>query len=236
MKSKYVLILAVVFGILSAYMIYDYLNKVEQSLTNVQYGEVVVASGDIGAKTLIAGDMIQVKKVPVEYIHPQAVTKKEEAIGKLTLSPLIQGEQVLKKKISGQNDAKNGLAYIIPPGKRAVTVPIDEVSGIAGLIRPGDRVDVAATVNIPDSSGTKEIPYSLVVLQDITVLAVGKTMDDKDAKNQLESKTLTLAVTVEQSRPLILASQKGNIRLMLRYPADDSTVYTTPYKATNFIQ
>lgn len=237
MKNKYILILAVIFGLLSAYMIYDYLYKVEQSLSNVKYGQVVVAAGDIAAKTRITDEMLQVKKVPLEYIHSQAVLKKEDALGKLTVFPVVQGEQVLKNKIAGQNDVKNGLAYIVPVGKRAVTVAVDEVSGISGLIKPGDRVDVAATINIPDISGTKESPYSLIVLQDLTVLAVGKILEDKsDGKAQPDSKTLTLAVTVEQSRPLILASQKGSIRLMLRSPADDSIYNTTPFKAANFLQ
>ncbi|MFZ5754764.1 MAG: Flp pilus assembly protein CpaB [Bacillota bacterium] len=237
MKNKVIIILSIVFGLLTSYLIYDYLTKVEQSMTNMQYGEVVVAAGDVTGKTLLTAEMLEIKKMPVDYIHPQAARKKEEVTGSITLAPLTQGEQVLKKKIAKQSDMKNGLAYIVPVGKRALTLAVDEVSGIAGLIKPGDHVDVVATVNIPDPSGLKETPHSLVVLQDLQVLAVGRTLDDKgDGKSTVENKTVTVAVTVEQSRPLVLASQKGTIRLMLRSPVDTGVVNTTPYRAANFLQ
>lgn len=237
MKSRYIILLSLIFGLLTGYLIYDYLIKVERSINNIQYDSVVVAAVDVPAKSRVSESMLELKKAPVEYIHPQAVRKKEGAVGAITVAPLIKGEQVIKNRITTQSEVKNGLAYLVPVGRRAVTVAVDEVSGVAGLIRPGDRVDVAATVNIPDSSGQREIPYSLVVLQDLQVLAVGKAMEDQgDGKNTFDSKTLTLAVTVEQSRPLILASQKGSIRLMLRSPLEKDTVSTTPFKAANFIQ
>ena len=235
MKSRYIILLSIVFGLLTGYLIYDYLVKAERAINTIQYDYVAVAAIDVPAKSRVSGEMVEMKKVPVEHIHPLSIRKKEGAVGAITVVPLIKGEQVLKNRITQQAEVKNGLSYLIPVGKRALTVAVDEVSGIAGLIRPGDHVDVAATVNIPDSSGQREVPNSLVVLQDLQVLAVGKAMEDRgDGKTSFDSKTLTLAVTVEQSRPLILASQKGNIRLMLRSPVDPGTVYTKPFKAEDF--
>lgn len=236
MKSKTIIILAMFFGLLTGYLIYDYLIKLEQSVTNLEYTEVVVAEKYIPAKTLITADMVAAKKIPVDYKHPQAAGKKEEVVGNISLAPFVEGEALLRQKIASISEVKNGLAYAVPPGKRALTVSVDEVSGVAGFIKPGDRVDVVATVNIPDSSGTKETPYAIVVLQDLTVLAVGKESQEKvDSKVAGDYKTVTLAVTVDDSRPLVLASQKGNIRLMLRTPADNSQVPTYPFKATNFL-
>lgn len=237
MKNKYIIILSLVFGLLTGYFIYDYLIKVEQKVSNIQYGQVVVAKTDVSAKSLITGEMLEIKNVPVEYIHPQALRQKEEALGSIAVAPIIQGEQVLKKKIAVPKDVKYGLAYAVPPGKRAMTVPVDEVSGIAGLVKPGDRVDVAAVVNIPEPGLQKESPYALVVLQDLLVLATGRTLEDKtDNKGGQSYTTVTLAVTVEQSQPLFLASQKGNIKLMLRSPVDDSKNPTRPFKAEHFLQ
>jgi pilus assembly protein CpaB len=236
LKNKHVIALSILFGLLTAYLIYDYLTKVERSMNNVQYGEVVMAAADIPAQTLVTGEMLQVKKVAAEYIHPLAARKKEEVIGRITVAPVAAGEQVLKKRLAGPSEAKHGLSYLIPAGKRAVTVAVDDVSGISGLIRPGDRVDVAATVSIPGEREQKEIPYTLVILQDLQVLAVGKTLEDKsEGQTPLEYKTVTLAVTVEQSQPLVLASQRGSIRLMLRSPVDSSLVDTAPYRAEHFL-
>jgi len=234
LKNKYVIFISIIFGLITAYLIYDYLIRVEQSMNNVQYGEVVVAAADVSAKTRVTHEMLQVKKIPVEYIHPLAARKKEEAAGSITTVPLFQGEQVLKKLIVAPGEVKNGLAYAVPEGKRAVTVAVDEVSGISGFIKPDDRVDVAAVINLPE--GQREIPHSLVVLQNIQVLAVGKILEDRtDGKNPIEYKTVTLAVTLEESRPLILASQKGSIRLMLRSPVDNSTFHTVPIKPAYFL-
>lgn len=236
MKSKYVIFISLILGLLTGYLIYDYLIKVERSVTNIQYGEVVVAAVDVAAKTQVTEDMLQVKKVPVEYIHPQAAGKKDEVIGMITTAPLIQGEQVLKKKIVAPGEVKNGLAYAVPQGKRAITVAVDEVSGVSGFIKPGDRIDVAAVINLPEPGAQKEQPFSLVVLQNLQVLAAGKVLEDRtNGSNAAEYKTVTLAVTVEQSRPLLLADQKGTIRLMLRSPVDDSIFSLMPYKPAYFL-
>lgn len=220
---------------LTGYLIYDYLVKVERSMSNVTYGEVIVAAVDVPAKTLLEGEMLKVQKVPVEYIHPLAVRNRDELVGRITVAPLVGGEQILAKKIAKEGEPRYGLSYLVPVGKRAVTVLVDEVSGIAGLIKPGDSVDVAAVVNLPDSMQQREVPHALVVLQDVEVLAVGRVMAEGGNQNALEYDTVTLAVTVEQSRPLILANQKGNIRLMLRSPVDDGIVQTRPFGAEDYV-
>lgn len=237
MKSKYIAVFSIIFGLLTAYLIYDYLIKLEKSVDNTRYGEVVVAAVDVTNKTQVTDEMLQVIKMPIDYIHPLAVRSKNAAVGKITNTSLSQGEQILQKKLVASGEVKYGLSYAVPVGRRAVTVAVDDVSGISGLIRPGDKVDVAAVINLPDQSGQKEVPNGLVVLQDIQVLAVGKTLEDKtDGKKPLEYKEITLAVTVEESRPLILASQKGNIRLMLRSPVDKSIFDTVPFGPKDFLR
>lgn len=229
MKNKFIVLLCLASGLLTGYLIYSYLKGVEQSLSNIEYGEVIVAAIDIPAKTEIRNEMLATKKIPLEYIHSQAVREKDDLIGSITLSPLLKGEIFLNGKVVQKGKVEQGLAYKIPAGKRAVTLAVNEVSGIAGLIRPGDHLDIAATVSIPE--GEREIPYTLIVLQDIEVLAVGRTMTEKDVP---ETKTVTLAVTVEDARPLILAAQKGNIQLLLRSPVDSSIFNTVPFKAEHF--
>ena len=237
MKSRYIILISLILGLLTGYLIYDYLIKAERSMTNIQYGEVVVAAIDVAAKTQVTGEMLEVIKIPVEHIHPLAAKNKEEVTGRITTAPLFQGEQVLTKKIVAPGEVKNGLAYAVPPGKRAITVAVDEVSGISGFIKPGDRIDVTTVVNIPDTGTNRETPYSLVVLQNLQVLAAGRTLEDRTGgAGPADYKTVTLAVTVEESRRLLLADQKGSIRLMLRSPVDESTFHTTPFKAADFLR
>lgn len=234
LKNRRIYVIAIIFGLLTCYFIYDYLTKVEGKITNIQYDKVVVAAGEIKSRTKITGEMLRICEIPQEYIHPNALHEKKEVIGAITTVDLMEGETILQQKIVKQGDVKHGLSFIVPQGKRAVTVPVDDVSGIAGLIRPGDSVDVAAVVDIKDIKTQREIPYSLIVLQNIEVLAVDQNLH-KGQKSE-EAKNVTLAISVKDSIPLLLASQKGVIRLMLRSPIDNSTFVTTPFNPSDFLK
>ena len=233
MKNRSMVLLAIIFGALTCYLIYDYLTGIEKKATNIELSKVVVTSADISAKTILSPEMLQIKELPEEYIHPLAFRKAEDAVGRVVTAQLAKGEQLLTTKTAKWGETKEGLSYIIPSGQRAMTVATDEISGVAGMLKPGDRVDVAAVLNIVDLQTQKEVPFSFVVLQNILVLAVGKNMD---SAGQSDAKNITLAVTVEQSRPLLLASQKGAIRLMLRSPLDSGTVATQPIKPADILK
>ncbi|MDD2401484.1 MAG: Flp pilus assembly protein CpaB [Clostridia bacterium] len=239
MKNKWIYLLAVVFGLLTSYLIYDFLVKVENKMVNENTEEVVIVSCDVTSSTLLDSKMVSIKELPVDVIHPQALRKTEDAIGTISIVPLVEGEQLLKSKIVTKDDVKNGLAYLVPPGKRAMSIPVDEVSGVAGLLKPGDRVDVMAVASIPDSSGENESLYSFVVLQDVGILAVGGNLEigkNQDKNKQVGKSTLTLAVTVEEARVLLLANQKGVIRIILRSPIDTDTVQAMPFQTRDFFK
>jgi len=233
LKNRNMVLLAIIFGVITCYLIYGYLTGIEKKVTNVELSKVVVTTGDIHTKTVLTPEMLQIKELPEEYIHPLAFRKIEDAVGRVVTVQLAKGEQLLTVKTAKWGETKEGLAYTIPDGQRAMTVAIDEISGIAGLIKPGDCVDIAAVLSIVDLNTQKETPYSFIVLQNISVLAVGKNMD---SAGQSDAKNITLAVTVEQSRPLLLASQKGSVRLMLRSPLDSGTVSTQPLKPADILQ
>ncbi|HHY06818.1 MAG TPA: Flp pilus assembly protein CpaB, partial [Clostridia bacterium] len=154
------------------------------------------------------------------------------------LTSLVKDEPLLTSKLATPGEVKNGLAYLVPVGKRAISIAVNEVSGLAGLLQPGDRVDVAAIMSFPDGRGGEEVS-ALIVVQNIPILAVGKQMDEKGKKIGSESgeqKTITLAVTIKEAQALLLAGQKGSLRLLLRSPVDDSMEGTVPFTARDFLQ
>lgn len=234
LRYKFVFILAIGFGLITAFLVLNYLQDVKEALDDTDYVEIVVANQDIPEKSIITASMVTLKKIPLQYMHPQETTNKNDIVDKILLVPVTAGESILKNQVLDKKDSKEGLAYMIPKGKRALTVAVDEVSGVSGLIQPGDRVDVISTVVIGEREPK---PYTLVVLQDIQVLAVGKAMDKKPEvkTNQSETKTVTLAVTLSEAKPLMMASQRGVIRLMLRSPIDDSKGYTPPFTMEDFL-
>lgn len=233
MRNKLVIVLALVFGLLTAYLVLNYLQDVKTALDNNEYVEIVIANQDIPANTVISASMLSMKKIPFQYAHSQEITDNSEVIGKILLVPLNAGESIMKNQVISQSDKKKGLAYVIPEGKRALTIPVDEVSGVAGLIKPGDKVDVISTITIGDNQPKT---YTLMVLQNIEVLATGKQIEESAENVTAEVNTVTLAVTLAEAKPLMMANQKGVIRLMLRSPIDDSQGYTEPFTMEDFLR
>lgn len=239
MKNKWVYAAALFFGLLTSYFVYDFLTEVEKTASEARTETVVVATCNIPAKTMITAEMLALKKVPQGSAHAQAIREVRQGVGTIATMPLLEGEQLLQSKVVSPKDFKNGLAYVIPPGKRAVSIPVDEISGVANLLQPGDRVDVLSVMSMTDAAGAESI-YSLLVLQDIQILAVGKRLDPKGSdsnkqSNQQEKATVTLAVTVEEAQSLFLANQQGTIRLMLRSPVDDGVVEASPLKQADLL-
>jgi len=209
-------------------LLYKYLTDTKAALDNTEYVNIVVAAEDIPAKTKVMEKMLTLKKIPVEYQHPQEILNIEDVVNKILLVPVTAGESIMANQILGPDDKKEGLSYIIPNGKRALSIPVDEVSGVAGLIKPGDSVDILATLEVNDTA------FTSVPLQNIEVLAVGKKIDDSLGE-PVEYKTVTLAVTFTQAKRLMMASQRGVIRLMLRSPVDDSWGYSAPSKLEDLL-
>ncbi|NPV27634.1 MAG: Flp pilus assembly protein CpaB [Firmicutes bacterium] len=246
MKLRTVITAAVIFGLLTAVFVYTYLNNLKKSMDHGEKVKVVVAKQDLQARTLITAAMVEEVERPKEFVHAQAFSDLKEAVGQLTLIPVVSGEELLKSQVVRPGETRQGLAYRVPVGKRAVAVAVNEVSGVGGMLKPGDRVDVVATVDLTDGKGGDKKTYTVVSLQDIEVLAVGTNLQEtspggkgdgasSDTK-KTESKTVTLAVTVEQARPLVIAAERGAIRLMLRSPADQSKVSTSPFELHDLLQ
>ena len=105
-----------------------------------------------------------------------------------------------------------GLSGILPDGKRALTVKVDEVAGVAGFLHPGDHVDVLMDLPFDESKDH----YSKTILNDIPVLTTGQIWQQKGDSKPVVVNTVTLELTPEESEVLNLASNQGKIRLALR--------------------
>ncbi|MDR5658930.1 Flp pilus assembly protein CpaB [Serpentinicella sp. ANB-PHB4] len=236
MKNKVVFLLAIVFGLATALMTFSYLNNLKQSVDNTEYIEIIVAKENIQERTVVTMNMIERKTIPVQYMDSNQITSSKEVVGKITLTTLSKGQSIFQSHIIEKGDYKEGLAYMIPQGKRAMSVPVDEVSGVSGLIKPGNKVDVITTIAIGEEV---QVPHSVVVLQNIEVLAIGRDLNIKvgeNAQNPTEARTATLAVTLEESLPLQMATQRGTISLMLRSPIDNTTSDPEPFEINDFLR
>lgn len=237
MSNKKVLMLALICGLLTAVALNFYLRSIEQAATNTKLQKVIVAAARIPERALVTADMVVFKDVPVEYVHRDAVTDAGQVIGNTTRAEIEAGEQILYTKLVPKKDTGSTMAYSIPLGMRAISIAVNEQSGVAGLITPGDRVDVMGTVdgeipNIDPNASPKKSTKTHLILQNVLVLAVGRNYSepkpaadnakDKKEQNQGGTGTVTLAVPADEMQFLVAVGDKGKLTLALRAPADKS--------------
>ncbi len=232
MKNKLILIMALIAGLAAAGGVYLYLENLKQKYEiSGDFIKVVTASQRIPAKTRITERMIELEDVPAKYINNRAVVDTKEVVGKIARMDILPGEQVLRDRVAGEKDAFDNLSFMLQQGKRAVTIAVNEVSGLAGLLRPGDRVDVLGTFDLQGAVGQEKHSITTFLIQNVVVLSVDQnTIPSSGSNNQDNStpaRTITLSVTPEQAQPLVLCSEKGTLRLVLR-PAADRELVTLP--------
>lgn len=189
--GKGVLALSLVLGVATSYMVYNYVDQAGQAAKPVEKVPVLTAAKDIPARTAITSDMLRVAQVPVDLKLPQAMIAPNEAMGKVTKLPISQGEEVLGSKIFGDRE-QSGLAFVVPDGKRAVSVSVNEVVGSGGMIVPGDFVDVVCVLDTQTTSAgdAKDARFgvdtsthaqiksiSQYILQNVEVLAIAQQLE-----------------------------------------------------------
>lgn len=151
---------------------------------------------------------------PKEAVPEGAITASADLLGedgsktRIVLRPIEPGELVLKSKLAGFGENLR-VAAQVSEGMRTVTIPIDAVSGVAGLIAPGDRVDILLTRSIE-----KDLTTS-IILQNVLVIATDQSASSDSARNQV-ARTATVEVDPTDASKLALAQQVGKLSLSLR--------------------
>jgi len=231
MRNKIIVVLALVFALLAAFMAYYVLNSAKQAALNEQYIQVVTAAQDIPANTLITAEMLESKNFPRSLQTGKEVTEVNAAVGSLCPVMISKGEYLLDNRLIKPGEGKDRLAYTVPEGMRAMSIPINEVTGISNMVKIGDRVDFVAIV--PANSASPE-PRSMMVLQNIEILAVGSAYKDSTAPQGGESATLTVAVDPPSALKLKMALKNTDFALALRPPSDKDLVNPAPVTINQF--
>lgn len=209
---RVVLVAAIFLGILTAGITYRYVRNATLPSSGTmapRMARVTVARVQIPAYTAITRDMVYQKEVPEGEAEPDVVPL-EDAIGSITKQEILEGRQVVRPMLFNKQEAA-GLAFAIPRGMRAVTIPVNEVAGVGGFVKPGDRVDILGTFR----SDVASVDMTTTVLRNIRVLAVAQQMDEKDRNKAVVAASVTLAVTPQDAEKLVLAGELGSLRLAL---------------------
>ena len=242
---KKIKFLALVAAVIAAVLLYNFLNTLDEkaSVEVVKTG-VVTASVNIPPNTPITDDMLDMKQLPVEAVHAEAVVNEAAAIGKFSKYEIMAGEQVLYTKlISPEGGGGDGtLAYEIKPGMRAISIGVGNLSGLVGMIRPHNTVDIIAQLakeeKQPDGE-EKTIDYTTMIAENIKVLAVDDVISQEGKSKNSETGTsytsVTLQVTAHQAMELNMSEYKGQLRLILRSPLDEDIVKPPTIKFDDII-
>jgi pilus assembly protein CpaB len=204
------LILAGLVGLVAVILVQRYIASRTVAVSEPR-GQVVVAQLDISPGTALTSRLVRVAAWPQNIIPAKAVASPKQVEGRVVRIPIVKGEPILFSKLAPEGTAA-GLGGLLAPNMLAVTVKTDEVSGVAGFINPGDRVDVL--VEMPSPGGKEH--FSRIILQNLKVLSRGQVYDQTANKQPKVMPTVTLEVTPDQAEMLNLATFQGRIRLALR--------------------
>jgi pilus assembly protein CpaB len=205
--------LALAVGLLVSYTVYNRLRTFAGSSNNEKGVPVVMAANDIQVGTKLEAHDVHVVTLPQSAVPPGAFSGTSQVVGRGAILPVSKGEFILPSKLAAIN-AGAGLPSMIPQGMRAVSVRVNDVVSVAGFVQPGTHVDVLAT-----GTGGNE-RQTTTVLENVLVLAVGKSLDRNPLADAQIAPVITLAVSPDDAQKLALVSQEGRIQLSLRNPMD----------------
>jgi pilus assembly protein CpaB len=224
-------------ALFAVFLLYSYTEQKSREVMD-KYGKksrVVIAAKDITDMETIDESMLEMVERPDSFREPAAVSAMESAVGMVALAPIKKGEQILENKIMRPGPV-TGLALQVAPSKRAVTIPIDDMRGVAKLLNPGDRVDLVAALDV--GKGPAQRREVKTLMQDVVVLATGMRVvnelplfyekmgkDEFALRNLRDDKTfstITIESTPEEAQKLIfiLSTSPGSLFLTLRHPSD----------------
>lgn len=237
---KKVVLFALIAAVCAGALLYFYLGNLEaQKEVKVEYDNVVVAVTDIPAYTPITAQMLTIKQIPMGYAHPLAAHTTEEVVGYVTESEVLAGEEIIPSKLKQYGETDSGLSYVVPEGMRAVTVAVDEVTGVAGFLQRGDYVDVISyttTTYVPAKAPVvpeggeptadqlpQTLSTTLVAAQNVRVAAVGMSLSGATVTVDGETpsyNSVTLILTPEDAMRVVQGARSGAIILILRASGD----------------
>jgi pilus assembly protein CpaB len=220
-RTNHVIILffAIVMGGLAALLSRQWIaSHARISVETDPIGTIVVAAKSLTFGVAVTADNVIEIPWAAKMLPDGAFATKDDLLKdgrRIVLSPLEPNEPVLRSKTTGPGQ-RGSLSSLLQEGKRAVTVRVDDVRGVAGFILPGDFVDI---VLIAEDAAARRENYSEILLQNLKVLAVDQLASERQEQPTVP-KAVTLEVTPEQAQKILLATNIGRLSLTLRRLTD----------------
>jgi pilus assembly protein CpaB len=217
-----ILVIAVVMGALAAFLARSFIQGQSLAPTST-VRTIMVAAVPIEAGVVIAAEHLAEISWGASVLPDGAFTSKDEfltGVRRFAILPIARNEPVLRSKVA---DSGTGgiLSASLGKNKRAVTVRVDDVSGVAGFILPGSRVDVALIRTARTGSG--DTTASDIILENIKVLATDQVTGTTVEKAAMVARAVTLEVSGEEAQKVLIAEKVGRLSLILRHGGEANT-------------
>jgi pilus assembly protein CpaB len=223
---------ALLLGLITSFFVFSWLQDEKNRLMaspiplskNVP---VFVSNADLSWGTKLTPEMMQLQEFPPGAVPEGHFTSLEAIKDRVLLIDLKRNELLLESKLAPLGTANGGVAAVTDINKRAMSVKVDDVIGVAGFIKPGDRVDVMVTIEPEGGKQANMNMMSKMILENVKVLASGTQMERKGKDEEPKPvQVITVEVEVEEAEKLALASTQGKLRLALRNPLNNEKVLT----------
>jgi pilus assembly protein CpaB len=217
LKSKMVLMLSLVMGIITTFLFFQYMKQTNtEKVTIVETVEVVVAKEKINKNEKITVEKLEIVKVPKKGVLPQAINTISGAEGKLATAMIEKGEPILTHRLGSEKEEGVYVSRKVREGYRAISIGVNINQSVSNLIEPEDEVDVVATKLIKDAT-SQNIAVSNILLQKVRVLAVGRKMQTPEDKKELyvEYSSVTIEIKPEDAINLVNATEEGKVHFIL---------------------
>lgn len=221
--------MALLLGLITSFFVFSWLQNEKNRLMaapislsrNVQ---VLVANADLSWGTKLTPEMMQLQEFPSGAIPEGHFTTLDAIKDRVLLVDIKRNELFMESKLAPVG-ATGGVAAVTDSNKRAMSVKVDDVIGVAGFIKPADRVDVMVTIE--PQGGKQGNTIAKMILENVKVLAAGTQMERKGKDEEPKPvQVITVEVEVEEAEKLALASTQGKLRLALRNPLNREHVLT----------
>jgi pilus assembly protein CpaB len=208
-------------GLIAVKLSLDVVQRARAGNSNEDMAPVVVAQQLIPMGVEVKPSMLSVTKTSKTLAPQGAFDDPKKLDGRVVRTQIPKGVPVIEEMLAAPGTPP-GMASLVPSGYRAVAVKVDEDSSVAGFLKPGCRVDVAAIMCVRSAKGPSET-ISKVILEDVMVGAVGQSLTGDTSSNANLSRSVTLLVKPEEVAVLHLAATQGKIRLAMRHYEDEGS-------------
>lgn len=228
MKSRNILILALIMALVTTFFFSRYLTQLDKKYkSNDNRVSVIVAKVPIIKNQRVSSEMLESRDLPADSVHPEAVRLMEDIEGSYALTDMKQGEILFASRFTNQFEETELVTRKIREGMRAVSIEVNFVESVSNLIEPEDYVDVVFSEKVGTGGSTVQVSTQML-LQNARVLAVGKRIitreeqrksqssEDKEGGDEMEYVSVTLELKPEDAARLINSDERGNLKLILR--------------------